>query len=768
MSAVLPDPQDRAAVLAAVEGDGLLLRYASEDLRGDVEVVQVALAQTGVALQYATDDLRDNRELVQVAVRQTWVALEFASDSLKNDLEIVQQAVGESGLALKDASPELCGHSELVLKAVEQDGLALHYASDDLRSDEDIVEAALLQNPASLEFACEALRADLAIVLPALREDGSILRFASEKARSDRDVVLEACAIYGMALAWSSERCKADREVVTTAVKHCGTALAYASEDLKGNDQIVREACRQDPSALEYASWELRCTDKELVLDIVERDGRTLKWAADLRNDFEIVKAAVKDCGLALAEASVDLRNDKKIVMAAVAQDGQALLLASPALRNDHEIVITAVASKGLALAHALETQIHDPEIVQAALLQDGLALAYVPEELRRIREIVIAAVSQCGLALQYAPYALRGDTEVALAAINQGGEEVVNFLSLDLKRDPVFVAFALEQAPSLPGILEGKPKPLIRKFALAKVRRWLEPELRELELNWLEMLPVFRLIEPISEFESVFADPAEFIEGLPARAPEVAKAWAVTRVRPLLEPFLGEHGVLWEDMPKVLKLTSNTDLATALAEPKQFMQELSEKRVGEATKWFLIARIRAGLEPMLPQGLPWQDVAPVLDEVETTKELKDFIGEFDLLMWKLINGGDWPAALAYARVALRPTVEPLVPGDPKPMWADFFLILQELDDAELREAIQDVMALRRYLLRLRMDPHLRTAKLWAIAQLRPTVEPQLDAQGMTWEDALAVLEGMDTMRDLQPGVEDPAPILTKLAFGMV
>lgn len=415
-------------------------------------------------------------------------------------------------------------------------------------------------------------------------------------------------------------------------------------------------------------------------------------------------------------------------------------------------------------MAHALEDQIRDVEIVQAALKQDGMAFSYVPEDMRHNRETVIAAVSQCGVALQYAPYALRGDTEAALAAVGEGGEEAVKLLSLNLKRDPVFVAFALHQSPKLPDSLEGKPKPLIKKLALAKVRRYLEPFLTELELAWPAVLPVLRLIEPVSEFEAAFAQPEEFIEGLPSRDPEVAKAWAVARVKPRVLPLLAEYGVVWEDLLKVLKLTSTADLATALENPQLFMEELNQKRVGNACKWFLIARIRPGLEPLLPSGLPWEDVTQVLDAVETTKELKDFIGNFDLLIWKLVNGGEWPAARAYARAALRTWLEDLVPGDPRPRWEDFFLLLQELDDDELNDTVQD---LRRYLLRLRMDPHLRTAKLWALAQLRPIVEPRLDAQGNTWDGVLPVLEAMDTMRGLQPGVEDPEPILQVLAQGI-
>jgi hypothetical protein len=72
----------------------------------------------------------------------------------------------------------------------------------------------------------------------------------------------------------------------------------------------------------------------------VQRDGTALNFAsAPLREDREVVLAAVHEHERALSFASADLRDDREVVLAAVRQHGQpALQYASPNLRYDREM----------------------------------------------------------------------------------------------------------------------------------------------------------------------------------------------------------------------------------------------------------------------------------------------------------------------------------------------------------------------------------------------------------------------------------------------
>ena len=77
----------------AVALDGLLLRFAPADLRGEGLVVLAALAQNGLALAYASAELRADRHFVHAAVRQNGHSLQYAAEALRGDRE---QAAGRA------------------------------------------------------------------------------------------------------------------------------------------------------------------------------------------------------------------------------------------------------------------------------------------------------------------------------------------------------------------------------------------------------------------------------------------------------------------------------------------------------------------------------------------------------------------------------------------------------------------------------------------------------------------------------------------------
>ena len=62
-----------------------------------------------------------------------------------------------------------------------------------------------------------------------------------------------------------------------------------------------------------------------------------------IRQDPDVIMAAVKKNGLQLEYADKLLRNNKEIVMEAVQKAGKALRWASQELRNDKEVVLAAI-----------------------------------------------------------------------------------------------------------------------------------------------------------------------------------------------------------------------------------------------------------------------------------------------------------------------------------------------------------------------------------------------------------------------------------------
>lgn len=168
-----------------------------------------------------------------------------------------------------------------------------------------------------------------------------------------------------------------------------------------------------------------------------------------LRDDKEVVMAAVQHDGYALTHASARLQADKDIVLAAVQRKG---ILGCPfvatALRNDRDVVLRAVQHHGTMLPYASKRLQADREIVLAAVQNDGYALSKVyltAFRNRDAREIVLTAVQQDGHALRFALKPLQDDKEIVLAAVQQQtGLMVLRLASKRLQKDREIVLAAL------------------------------------------------------------------------------------------------------------------------------------------------------------------------------------------------------------------------------------------------------------------------------------------------------------------------------------
>merc|ERR1712113_1319048 len=109
----------------------------------DAELLEVALR--AALREHPT--LEKERMILHTLIPYNGMILKFATDRCKCDLELVLMAVRENGLALQHVASDLRSDFKGVLAAVRQNGHALQYASEDLRQDDAIVLAAFEQTP---------------------------------------------------------------------------------------------------------------------------------------------------------------------------------------------------------------------------------------------------------------------------------------------------------------------------------------------------------------------------------------------------------------------------------------------------------------------------------------------------------------------------------------------------------------------------------------------------------------------------------------------
>ena len=370
-------------MLEAVKNDPCVLGFASKIKRNDKELVMAAVSKDGRALNFASGRALgfSGRFLTCCQLQQNilvglMVRRKRPSKGAWNRMPSFLRLRCFSYLPVCRSPYDwhashtyggLQHDREMVMVAVKQDGFALRYASDALQGDKEVAMAAMAQNGAAFQFVSEELKGDKTVVLGALREivkgarlEGridlalvrNIFSAVSEALRGDEQVMTAAVTMDGGLLQYASNALKNDLRLVTLAMQQQGHIKDTDEfEDVKGLVMAVLGQSSSRESAMQtmaYVSNELK-NDARLMQTAMAR----MNWVKE-SDDFATVRAMVMHAinvsppsspGQALSVAPDELKNDRELVMAAVAINGHAIQHASAALKNAKEGVLAADAS---------------------------------------------------------------------------------------------------------------------------------------------------------------------------------------------------------------------------------------------------------------------------------------------------------------------------------------------------------------------------------------------------------------------------------------
>jgi hypothetical protein len=212
--------KDRDFALYAVEKSTTALLWLEGAVLADREIVLKAMQSGCLYLNRASEELRGDPEVVRAAVQQgRWFQLKHAPAALRADRAFV---LSLPSVALEHLSPELRADREVVLAAMRcgSGGSTLHAASEELKADREVVLAAVRGSDAALEHASPQLRADRELVLASVDAHGTSLKGAAPELRDDRHVVFRAVASDPRALQHASARLRGDADFVREAAAH--------------------------------------------------------------------------------------------------------------------------------------------------------------------------------------------------------------------------------------------------------------------------------------------------------------------------------------------------------------------------------------------------------------------------------------------------------------------------------------------------------------------------------------------------------------------
>ena len=222
-------------------------------------------------------------------------------------------------------------------------------------------------------------------------------------------------------------------------------ALKTASGELKNNPEVVMAAVRQNYHALEYASEELK-SNPEFMLEVVKQNGLALEYASEeMRSNPTIILEAIKQNGFALVYASEDLKSNSEFMLEAVKLNYNVLEYAGEEMKSNPEFMLEAVKQNGLALEYASEELKSDSKIVMAAVKQYHQALQYASDEIKSNFEFVKKVVNLNGLALRFASDELKNNPEIVMLAVAKSYGIALQYASKNLKNNPEIVMAALK-----------------------------------------------------------------------------------------------------------------------------------------------------------------------------------------------------------------------------------------------------------------------------------------------------------------------------------
>lgn len=105
---------NREFMLSAIKNDSpWVIRYASDKLLADKELMLEAVNQDGQELYYANQALRDDKDVVLAAVTKKWLVLKFASFRLRGDKDVALAALNQNLDAKEFLTEKALSYSEV-------------------------------------------------------------------------------------------------------------------------------------------------------------------------------------------------------------------------------------------------------------------------------------------------------------------------------------------------------------------------------------------------------------------------------------------------------------------------------------------------------------------------------------------------------------------------------------------------------------------------------------------------------------------------------
>ncbi|KAL3907172.1 MAG: hypothetical protein SGILL_008978 [Bacillariaceae sp.] len=275
-----------------------------------------------------------------------------------------------------DFPPAIRMDRDILLARVKRDDFEAKYREErffvppKLRADKEVIRAVIVKHPAVVETMACSLRDDANIFLALL---------------SNRDLPAQVLQHF-------SENIRADFDLMIKLSSHPDglRSFCFISQSLRNNKDFMMQAIQ--------VTHHQAPTDNALIEPLL-----ILRYASHrLRDDYDVVIAAVQKCGANLKHASYDRRRDRPIVVAATEQHGTAFRYCLPGSTRDELVNDTSFMLENIGRRcpnellriprFCFENLTSDREALLITL-EAGLDWSNVPFEMQIDEDFVVEAV---------------------------------------------------------------------------------------------------------------------------------------------------------------------------------------------------------------------------------------------------------------------------------------------------------------------------------------------------------------------------------------
>ena len=213
--------------------DANILNSIKYKLGERLDTLVYMIKENPLNLQYASEQLRDNADVVQLAVYYDPEAMQYASDRLKKDKTMAMFMAKFYRIeGLKYMHPWLKNDGELALKLLKMNGYALSYLSDRIKNSRVYINEALHTSPSLFFELPTKNKNDLTLARVACERDYHCYKAVTKKIKEDKPLALKMMHYCYKLYPYLSKTMQEDKDVIK----------AYKTELFKiENDTEYRE-----------------------------------------------------------------------------------------------------------------------------------------------------------------------------------------------------------------------------------------------------------------------------------------------------------------------------------------------------------------------------------------------------------------------------------------------------------------------------------------------------------------------------------------------